>query len=214
MSKVWERDMPPAEKLLLLCLADFADDHGKNICPSVGLMCAKTGITDRTCRRMIAAFRTQGILIMLRKMPKTHTIEYKLVMPGISQECENGPRIDDQARPPTQCPPAPSLEAPAPSPAQPACKETWMSPYDLLFLEQYGGHIPFKAWASEFKKMESAYTGAVVLAAWANYVKATPGQFNPNVFKFSRTINTWLPKVSVAKGAEKLYANDPSNEWR
>jgi hypothetical protein len=34
-ARVWELDLPPSEKLVLLKLADFADDGGGNAWPSV-----------------------------------------------------------------------------------------------------------------------------------------------------------------------------------
>jgi hypothetical protein len=52
MSAVWELDLPPSEKLVLLALADCANDEG--ICwPSATTLARKSGQGERTVRRCI-----------------------------------------------------------------------------------------------------------------------------------------------------------------
>lgn len=52
MSAVFEADFPPSEKLLLLAMADFANDEGKSIYPSQETLARKTGLSDRTVRTL------------------------------------------------------------------------------------------------------------------------------------------------------------------
>lgn len=58
MSQVWSRlDCSGAELLLALALADFADDLGRNLFPSVATLAHKTRQSTRTVQRQLAEFR-------------------------------------------------------------------------------------------------------------------------------------------------------------
>lgn len=54
MSLVWELDLPPGEKLVLLALADQANDHGVQCWPSVATIAHRSGQGERTVRRAIS----------------------------------------------------------------------------------------------------------------------------------------------------------------
>lgn len=60
--KVWELDLDPVEKLVLLALTDHADSDGRNIRPGNALLCAKTGLSERTISAKITKFIELGIL--------------------------------------------------------------------------------------------------------------------------------------------------------
>lgn len=61
MSAVWELDLPSTEKLVLLGFADHANDGG--LCfPSVRRIAWKCGISERSVQRMIAGFKSIGLL--------------------------------------------------------------------------------------------------------------------------------------------------------
>jgi len=64
--KVWELDLDPIDKLVLLALADHADHEGNNVRPGNDLMCAKTGLSERTIGKKIEKFIQLGILIPVR----------------------------------------------------------------------------------------------------------------------------------------------------
>lgn len=64
--KVWELEIDPIEKLVLLALADHADHEGNNVRPGNKLLCAKTGLSERTIGLKIADFIKQGILLPVR----------------------------------------------------------------------------------------------------------------------------------------------------
>lgn len=58
MAKVWERlDCGGQDLLLALALADFADDDGGNVFPSVETLAAKTRQSARTVQRQLSEFR-------------------------------------------------------------------------------------------------------------------------------------------------------------
>lgn len=60
--KVWELDLEPTEKLVLLALADHADHEGNNVRPGNDLLVAKTGLSQQTISAKIAKFVELGIL--------------------------------------------------------------------------------------------------------------------------------------------------------
>jgi hypothetical protein len=60
--KVWELELDPTEKLVLLALSDHADHEGNNVRPGNDLLVAKTGLSERTVGLKIAEFIQRGIL--------------------------------------------------------------------------------------------------------------------------------------------------------
>lgn len=60
--KVWELELDPTEKLVLLALSDHADHEGNNVRPGNDLLVAKTGLSERTIGLKIASFIERGIL--------------------------------------------------------------------------------------------------------------------------------------------------------
>jgi hypothetical protein len=53
-------------KLLAVRLADFADDEGRGIFPSVKRMASETELSERTVQRILADFVQEGILVVVR----------------------------------------------------------------------------------------------------------------------------------------------------
>lgn len=62
MTLVWELDLPPGEKLVLLALADQANDNGAQCWPSVDTIARRSGQGERTVRRALASLETKGHL--------------------------------------------------------------------------------------------------------------------------------------------------------
>lgn len=62
MTLVWETDLPPGEKLVLLALADQANDQGTQCWPSVETIAKRSGQNSRTVRRALASLETKGHL--------------------------------------------------------------------------------------------------------------------------------------------------------
>ncbi len=63
MSRVWEMpDIAGTELLVLLALADFADDSG-SCWPSMETIAAKTRLSDRGARKIIRRLEEKGVLI-------------------------------------------------------------------------------------------------------------------------------------------------------
>jgi Helix-turn-helix domain len=62
MSQVWELELPAAEKLIALALADHANDQG--ICaPSFSRIAWKCGISRDTVKRALRRFRDSGLVL-------------------------------------------------------------------------------------------------------------------------------------------------------
>jgi hypothetical protein len=59
MAQVWETDLEPSQKLVMLSLADNANDQG--VCwPSVANMVRKTGLSERTVQGVLAQLQELG----------------------------------------------------------------------------------------------------------------------------------------------------------
>jgi hypothetical protein len=59
MSAVWEVDLPAGEKLVLLALADCANDEGR-CWPGVASLCRKTGKAERSLQGALKALESGG----------------------------------------------------------------------------------------------------------------------------------------------------------
>ena len=67
MSWAWSIQLAPTPKLVLMALADEADDTG--VCfPSQRRLAAKCSITDRTVRRMLVELETKGYVRLERRL--------------------------------------------------------------------------------------------------------------------------------------------------
>lgn len=67
MALVWELDLPKPEKFLALALADFADDDGGNIYPSVARLAWKTSDSTRNVRRLLRRLEESGLLVIVQR---------------------------------------------------------------------------------------------------------------------------------------------------
>ncbi|MGA8148220.1 MAG: helix-turn-helix domain-containing protein [Gallionellaceae bacterium] len=62
MSRVFATGLQPSRKIVLLSLADFASDDGKNIFPSVGTIAKKSSLSHRSVQTILGDFLHSGIL--------------------------------------------------------------------------------------------------------------------------------------------------------
>lgn len=69
MSKVFTTNLQPSKKIVLLALADFANDDGKNIFPAVSTIANKSSLSHRSVQTIIGDFLGTGIL-RITKNPK------------------------------------------------------------------------------------------------------------------------------------------------
>ena len=64
MSAVWKLDLPTSRKIVLLKMADVADDDGRNSFQSIEFLAAHTGQGERTVKRHRMEFEKQGVLVV------------------------------------------------------------------------------------------------------------------------------------------------------
>ncbi len=94
MAQVWKLKLPNHLVLLLIAMADWADDDGGNIYPSVAHLAWKTGQSERGAQRGLKALRDRGIAIKVGV--KTHgNVEYRLDFTGVSRKGPWVPRTED-----------------------------------------------------------------------------------------------------------------------
>lgn len=62
MSWVWDQELPPNGKIVLLAIADHADDTGRNAYPSHKTLARKTGYGERQIKKIIDALVSTGVL--------------------------------------------------------------------------------------------------------------------------------------------------------
>lgn len=78
MNLVWESLIPAVDLVLCLALADFADDDGGSIYPSVSKLAQKTRSSPRTVSRRLALLREQGIIeVVDQGGGRGHSTEYR-----------------------------------------------------------------------------------------------------------------------------------------
>jgi len=84
MNWAWQQDLRPTPKLILMALADAADDQG--VCwPSVSTVAAKCRVSDRTVRRIMCTLVTQGLLVSdqrYREDGSCSSNRYRLLLEG------------------------------------------------------------------------------------------------------------------------------------
>ena len=84
MEMVWQADLPPNEKLVLLAYADHADHTGLDIYPSVDLISKKTGYSTRHVQRITRMLENQGLLVLDGHGPKG-TNKWKIPAQDVAQ---------------------------------------------------------------------------------------------------------------------------------
>lgn len=92
-SACWPLQLPATEKLVLLCLADFADDDG--VCwPSVETLIERTGLSDRCVREQLKRLEAAGLIERDRRVGQSAT--YRL---NITAREEQEPRQEMPVQP-------------------------------------------------------------------------------------------------------------------
>jgi hypothetical protein len=74
-------DLTPAQKAVLVALADHADDEGNRVYPSVQRIGIKTSYAERTVRRALADLRNIGLVHIVKEATHHAPTEYRLDLP-------------------------------------------------------------------------------------------------------------------------------------
>lgn len=80
MADAWGVTLPPVQKLVLLKLADCANDEGRNAFPAVATIAADCGISDRTVQRTLRELEAAGRIAVERPSADHRPRCYALVI--------------------------------------------------------------------------------------------------------------------------------------
>lgn len=75
-------------------------------------------------------------------------------------------------------------------------KETWLTAYDVIFFESFGGHIPCDESARTVKRLEKDHGRDKALSGWRVYcqkMKATGQAQWASIFKYAEHPIEWMP---------------------
>lgn len=84
-SLVWKLDgLTATQKFVLLRLADFADDDGGSVFPSVPKVATDCGLTDRAVQKAIRSLEEVGLLVLVHEavFSKRRPREYRIAIAG------------------------------------------------------------------------------------------------------------------------------------
>lgn len=111
----------PGEKLVLLVIANYADDEGNNIYPSKQTLADRTGLDARTVQRICAKLIERGVLVVVHESLRRPTV-YQLRV-DMLESLENYRRA--AGRPPKA---ADNLPAPVQKSTGPSAESTGVTP--------------------------------------------------------------------------------------
>lgn len=99
MAEVFETHLPAGEKLVLLAMADHADDSGDNCFPSIPRIAKKASMTRRGVQRILRRLQESN-LIRPKGLRPGGTIEYIITLPRGATVIRGGdPRSRGEGRP-------------------------------------------------------------------------------------------------------------------
>ena len=62
MTVVFDSELPPTKKLLMLALSDYANDEGYHVHPAIGTLARKTSLAERTVQTQLRELEEAGLL--------------------------------------------------------------------------------------------------------------------------------------------------------
>jgi len=78
MALVWEHEFTANELLVMLALADHANDEGGSIYPALGRVAWKTGLSRRTVQRYVSDLRKRKVLKIVKHAEDSTPNEYRI----------------------------------------------------------------------------------------------------------------------------------------
>jgi Helix-turn-helix domain len=82
MGAIFDLDIPSAEKLVLLAMADYARDDGTGCYPAIATLAKKTSLSRRGTQKLIRRLQGAGFVADTGKISKLGTIEYTVTLEG------------------------------------------------------------------------------------------------------------------------------------
>ena len=74
----YTKGLTPAQKVVLVALADHGEDDGSRVFPGVERLTFKTSLSERTVRRVLSDLRGKGLLIVIKDSTFHNTTEYRI----------------------------------------------------------------------------------------------------------------------------------------
>src|SRR5688572_4181088 len=71
--EVWNLDLTPAQQLVLLALADHANEKGEKVFPSIGRIAWKTNYSPRQVQRIVKELIQRQLLVLVEDNSKKGT---------------------------------------------------------------------------------------------------------------------------------------------
>lgn len=102
ITAVFELDLKPHLKWLLVCLADNSDPFGNKVRPSIATLSAKSGFPERTTQRHMRELETMGLIKLVAEARPKRAREYQLTFmkpegwtnPAPRESCSPRLRLD------------------------------------------------------------------------------------------------------------------------
>lgn len=135
MTASWGLALPATEKLVLLALADCANDEGE-CWPSIATIKRKTGAGERTIQRAIRSLEECGVVTRREVFGKGN--RYLLTPANAAPVSKRHPRQNDTTPPPQRHPtpataaPKPSMNHQEPSEVKSSASDDRLTPADIL----------------------------------------------------------------------------------
>lgn len=91
ITQVWDADLSRPQLLVMLALADWSDDEGGGVYPSINRLAYKTGYSPRNIRRLMAQLRKSGVLVRVRPPEHGRGVEYQIATYNLPKRTESFP---------------------------------------------------------------------------------------------------------------------------
>ena len=103
MSEVWRRDFSHIHQSIMLALADWGQDDGSGVFPSVRRVAWKTGYSERQIKRIMAELRKIGALVVVKRHRDQPT-EYRIDLTAVAEKPPFKYTSSDKLTPPPDGP--------------------------------------------------------------------------------------------------------------
>lgn len=77
-AQVWGLELDPVAKLVLLKLADCADDSGSNAYPSISRLATEVGVSERTIQRHLRDLTANGVIEVVAQAHRYRPTNYRI----------------------------------------------------------------------------------------------------------------------------------------
>lgn len=87
-------DISSTQKLVMLALADYANEEGRSIYPSVETISKRTSLTERAVRKTLSDLRKRGVIVIVKRSGQHRANEYAIdvtTLKGMSRPAPDAP---------------------------------------------------------------------------------------------------------------------------